>query len=358
MGFGQESLTRTVSVLTARRKRYTRSRGGEAVQSDESWEIAPVLQVGGEMVEFEQAPCNRCGSTRETELFRGIDRSHRFPGTFRIVRCLGCGLLRQNPRPTAGTIRAYYPETYEPFSPPVMGERNLLRRLDRWYGMYKRRHIVERYHGRGRVLDVGCATGNFLAEMKHTGRWQVAGLEPSEHAASVARTRNHLDVQVGSLADLGAPPESFDVVTLWNVVEHLHQPIDDLKRAAAALKAGGHLILSLPNLESFEVKLFADCWQGWELPRHLYFFSRETLASTLKDLNFTIVDRINLSGGQISFALSLRNMYADREEVPLWNQVASIIVPSMPARVLLSPTFYVLGRLGHATSVTVIARKV
>jgi SAM-dependent methyltransferase len=327
------------------------------VSADERFGLPTILTVDNQSVVFERAACNRCGSGDEDEVFRGSDRLQRLPGIFRVVRCRPCGLLRQNPRPTAETIGAYYPETYEPYSPSLRDESNSLRRLDRWYGMAKRRRLIEKHQATGRILDVGCATGNFLAEMKRTGRWQAVGIEPNEPAALRARASNGLDVRTGRLADLEAPPASFDVVTLWNVVEHVHEPIDDLRRAVALLKPGGWLVLSLPNLDSLEVRLFGRGWCGWDLPRHLYFFSRATLGSALAGLDLTQVERVYLSGSQISFALSLRCLYPDRQAAPLWNRLAVSVVPSLPARLVLMPAYYAFARLGQATTVTVVAQK-
>jgi SAM-dependent methyltransferase len=314
------------------------------------------VMVGQQAVVFEAVPCNLCGSDLEEELFRGKDRLG-LPGTFRVARCLRCGLLRQNPRPTSETIGAYYPRQYEPFSVALHDEKNHFRRFDRWYGMFKRRRLIEKHCSGGALLDVGCATGNFLAEMRRSGRWQVVGIEPNELAASEARAKHGLDVRLGRLTEVDLPTESFDVVTLWNVLEHLHGPIDDLRRISDWLKPGGWFVFSIPNLDSVDARLFGKRWVEWELPRHLYFFSRKTLEVAFDTLNFRFVERVGLSGGQISFAHSLVTSFPDRRRAPFWNRLAVAIVPASPARVAMLPLFYALARLGLTSTITAVARK-
>lgn len=317
----------------------------------------PSVAVGGHTVEFEYAPCNFCGSTCDQGVFHGEDRLLSLPGVFRVVRCMGCGLLRQNPRPTLETIGAYYPEAYDPYEPALRDETNPLKRIDRWYGLYKRRRLVEKYIERGSILDIGCATGNLLNEMQRTGRWRAFGIEPNAQAASIARVRNEISVHVGHVSETDLPTEAFDAITLWNVVEHLHEPITDLRRVAALLRPGGLLVLSLPNLESFEVQLFREKWIGWDLPRHLYFFSRSRLDEILSSIGFRTLRHVCLSGGQLSFALSLRCMAQGQPESDCGTRIGSTVISSFPSRLLLIPAFNALARLGHATTVTVVAQK-
>jgi SAM-dependent methyltransferase len=314
------------------------------------------VTVDQRTVVFESAPCNLCGSDLEAEVLWGHDRLG-LPGVFRVVRCLQCGLLRQNPRPTPETIGIYYPSQYEPYSVALREERNRFRQLDRWYGIYKRRRLVEKHSSGGALLDIGCATGNFLAEMRQVGRWQVTGIEPNEQAASEARTKHGLDVRPARLADVELPTDRFDVVTLWNVLEHLHQPMDDLRRVSNWLKPGGWLVFSIPNLDSVDARLFGKRWIEWELPRHLYFFSRETLGIAFDRLDFRVVERVCLSGGQIWFALSLVSSCLDHGRAPGWIRLAAGITLTVPARMALFPLFLPLARLGLTSTITIVARK-
>lgn len=314
------------------------------------------IEVEGRLVRFEYAVCGNCGDRREDLVLEGPDRFLGLPGRFRLVRCPSCGLIRQNPRPAPDSIDAYYPSSYEPYSRTIADEPSLARRLDRWYGMLKRRRLIESYQRGGRILDVGCATGNFLAEMVRTGRWTALGIEPNEQAAAVASEKLGLDVRPGRLEDVELPAESFDVVTMWNVLEHVHDPVSDLQRVARLLRPGGTLVFSLPNVDSYEVRVFRDRWFGWELPRHLYFFPRAVLGDILGKSGLRLAESRCLSGGQISFTLSLRYRFAPRS-APRWNQVAVALFSSPPGRIALLLPFKLLDRLRQGMILTHVAVK-
>jgi SAM-dependent methyltransferase len=317
------------------------------------------VRVGDRQIEFEYVCCDFCGDDDETSIVVGPDRSLGLPGTFRMVQCVRCGLIRQNPRPIASDIDAYYPATYEPFSTALAidDEPSLLRRLDRRYGMRKRRKLIEVFQPGGRLLDVGCATGVFLFEMARTGRWSVEGIEPNDRAAAYANERHRLAIHHGSIDDAPYDDAQFDVVTLWNVLEHLHSPVTALHRIANWLKPGGWLVFSLPNYESFERKLFGDRWFVWELPRHLFIFPRAVVDAVCRSTGFEIVRSECLSASYFSFALSMRQLYQADEPPPFWYQPTMRIFESLVGRMLAAPTFYMISRLRQATIVTYVAKK-
>jgi len=309
-----------------------------------------------ETVDIENAPCDFCGSFDAKVLFEGRDRLLGLPGKFYMVQCNKCGLIRQNPRPTQATINAYYPPSYEPFSPAIDDEPPL-RRLDRRYGMNKRCRAIIRHHASGKLLDVGCATGNFLYEMsKHSG-WQVMGIEPDLHASSYARERLGLDISTCTLQEATLPADTFDVVTMWNVLEHLHRPMAELREVHRILKPGGWFIFSIPNVEGLGAKLFGPLWMGWEMPRHLYVFPRPTLVHMLREIGLEIVDTMCLCGSYPSFLLSLRFYLDDKAPDKAWSQWIVRLAKSLLARVLTAPLFWILDRLQQCSLITVFSRK-
>lgn len=308
-------------------------------------------------VDMESVPCDICGSYDAKVLFEGRDRLLGLPGRFCMVQCNKCGLIWQNPRPTQATIGAYYPPSYEPFSPAIDDE-PLLRRLDRRYGMNKRCRAIIRHQASGKLLDVGCATGNFLYEMsKHNG-WQVIGVEPDHHASSYARERLGLDVRTCTLREANLPADTFDVVTMWNVLEHLHHPIAELMEVYRILKTGGWFIFSIPNVEGLGAKLFGPLWMGWEMPRHLYVFPRPTLAHMLRHVGLEMVDTVCLCGSYPSFLLSLRFYLGDKAPDKAWSQWIVRLAGSLLARVLTAPLFWALDQLRQCSLITVFSRKV
>lgn len=305
----------------------------------------------------ESVPCDHCGTIEERVLFEGPDRLHHLPGLFRVVECPKCSWIRQNPRPSRDSIAYYYPVDYENYIRSIEDEPSLLKRWDRRYGMLKRRWAVERLQAKGRLLDVGCATGNFLHEMQSAG-WEVTGVEPSAQAAAYAQKRFDLTVDVGTLRQAELPSNSFDVLTMWDVFEHLHTPWADVIEAHRLLADGGLLVLRIPNMESPERRLFGSFWLGWDLPRHLYFVPRDALAAALSNLGFVVEGTRCIATGYAAFLLSLQFYLEDRfPQSSRWPRLTLKLGRSMLARLAFAPLFWLMGQLRLSSVITIFARK-
>jgi 2-polyprenyl-3-methyl-5-hydroxy-6-metoxy-1,4-benzoquinol methylase len=258
-----------------------------------------------ELVRSETTPCLLCGRTTYTPLYTTRDRLCGVPGEFRLVRCACCGLVYLSPRPTPEDIGQYYPEGYDPY---------MLQRLDdmppllRWsvrYGLRKRCRLVRRYRARGRLLDVGCATGQFLAEMAAFSGWEVTGVEPSESAAEFAQVYG-FPVHQGDLTSAHFPQGTFDIVTLWDVFEHLQDPLAMLAEVRRILAPDGVLIMRTPSLDSWDARVFGPYWAGLDSPRHLAIFSRHTAMRILDEAGFRLRRFHTGSGSYFACLLSLR----------------------------------------------------
>jgi SAM-dependent methyltransferase len=129
---------------------------------------------------------------------------------------------------------------------------------------------------KGRLLDIGCGNGCFLALMRDAG-WEVLGVDTDPVGAQLAQERRGVPVIVGTLADARLPADSFDAVTLDHVIEHVHDPFGLLAESYRVLRPGGLLVLTTPNVASLCHKLFHECWVHLDPPRHLYLFSLSTL---------------------------------------------------------------------------------
>jgi SAM-dependent methyltransferase len=237
---------------------------------------------------METVRCNLCGSTNYETLFRGPDLLlEREDELFYLVKCEQCGLVYQNPRPTQYEIGQYYPQEYEPYN--MDKDLNWIYRKVLMYGIEKRCRIINSIHGRqngGRLLDVGCSTGIFLNAIKRHRLWDVRGIEISEYAAQIAKNQNHLEVFQGTLEQANYPTGFFDIVTLWDVMEHMPDPSGTLEEIYRITKPQSNLVLRVPNLDSLDAKLFGSAWAGLDLPRHYYVFSKNNLIQILENNGF------------------------------------------------------------------------
>src|SRR5262249_6594233 len=152
--------------------------------------------------------CDFCGSTRRQPIFSGPDRLMGLPGTFTFVRCGACGLLYQSPRLPWEQLEAYYQGDYASHGQIVQDEPSRLRRMIKRLGPLKQPRHVERFRRQGSLLDIGCGTGIFLAEMQLSGRWRLRGLEPTHTAAAYVRQRLGIEVGEQLFEEADIPAES------------------------------------------------------------------------------------------------------------------------------------------------------
>lgn len=308
-------------------------------------------------MQVEETSCNLCGVSESLTLYRVSDTLHGIAGEFVLRRCVECGLIYLSPRPTPAAISLYYPSDYASYRRPVEDERWALMRWMRRRKLVKRRSMVERYSGRqrGRLLDVGCSTGLFVNEMAQSG-WQVMGVEPIGYAAQYARERFGLTVHCGTMDDVPCEGETFDVITFWDVLEHTFSPTETLARASALLKPGGLVVISVPNWDSWGRLIFGSHWQGFDPPRHLYVFTRQTLTAMLTQAGFAVADWVCFMPGYFSFVMSLERWLKVR--LPGVSLLAGRLLSIPGMRLVFEPWFAINNWLGRGELISVFARKV
>lgn len=307
---------------------------------------------------METANCILCGESETRLAFTGKDRLEVTADPFSIVRCQRCGLLFLNPRPTREEMGRYYPYSKykDEFTPAIEDDPSVVSRLNRLYHIERICRSVEWVKREGQLLDVGCATGNFLERVRRRGNWRVYGVEVNEEAARYAQNRFGLDVFIGELGAAGYPDHSFDVVTLWNVLEHLHSPLDTLREIRRLLRDDGALILSVPNVESLDARLFGDCWIGLDPPRHLYAFSPKTLRSVLSKAGLETIGMRFITGSYHSCTTSLRLAVSNSSLPESSRAILQRIILSLPTHVLLLPYLRATQWLKWGAIMTVYAR--
>jgi SAM-dependent methyltransferase len=141
--------------------------------------------------------------------------------------------------------------------------------------------------GQGRLLDFGCGGGSFLERMYRHG-WQVTGLDTSASVVERIRTELGLPALAGTLPHPELRPASFDLVTMWHSLEHVHAPLEVLREAHRLLVPGGKLLVAVPNIDSLPFRWFGHAWFGLDLPRHLTHFAPWTLYLMLHRAGFRV----------------------------------------------------------------------
>lgn len=304
---------------------------------------------------MEKTSCTLCGVDDSAILFRDRDRQHGGPGLFTVRQCRRCGILYQSPRPTSEEMEAYYPEEYAPYA---SGRRlSAWERWNRRYAATKQiRAVMSRIPQAGRALDVGCATGAFLAALQQKG-WQVQGVEINPQAAANAQQATGGEIFVGDLLEAAYADRSFDLVTFWDVLEHLPDPRLALQEAARITRPSGTLILSLPNTDSLEARLFGTCWAGWDIPRHLWWFPRAALVRLLDETGWRAQEFVCLRGRHWLLALSLRLWMEERSFSPTLSKGILTVFRSLPVRALLWPYYAVIERMKLGSIIVAFARR-
>ena len=307
---------------------------------------------------METVNCDLCGADDTELVFEEKDLLHRIDGTFYLVRCRQCGLMYLNPRPTIEEIARYYPGDYQPYT-TINEDDSVIVRLDHRYGASKRyRAVVARADVKeGRVLDIGCSTGEFLDAMRRRGHWEPYGVELNDEVANYARTHLGLNVFPGTLTEAHYPDAFFDVVTLWNVFEHLHQPRATLIEIARITRPEGLLVMSLPNPDCIEAKVFGPYWAGLDAPRHLYIYSRHTLEQVLTLTGFEMEEVTSFTGRYHVLALSVGHWLDEKVTSERWRHWLKRTIISLPLRLLALPYYTIADRWNQSSVMTVFARR-
>lgn len=257
------------------------------------------------------APCNICGSndfsiryhpakqiTVSEEVFAA---GHFLRGTQQIVQCKRCKLVYVNPQLENRFIQSSYENS------PAEGylSQASLRKMTFKHSLRE----IEKYAPRkGALLDVGCASGLFLQAAREQG-WEVQGVEVCRWLIENAPPGCAPYIKVGTLKQANYPSESFDIVTLWDVLEHLTDPKAELHEIHRVLKKGGVLVINFPDIDSLSSKLTRQAW--WHLVSvHLYYFSTKTLSSLLSQTGFSVIaHKKHLQILELGYLAQLLEMY-------------------------------------------------
>ena len=270
---------------------------------------APVAGALRGKARLRAIPCDACGTADFKTLF---EKESSRSEAFRLVSCRQCGLVHVNPQPNLAAVQPYYENHY------------FLNRTDRGYADYYspevRRSIIETTHlnlkdldfyvyetrmrergDKPNALDAGCAAGYFVDYLRTRG-WNSRGIELSEDAARYGRDVLRLPIEIGDyLSAESLAPGTFDLITLWASIEHMHSPRAVLQRTHSLLRSGGRMILSTCRY-GLLARVMGARWRYMNVPEHLYFFSVRGIERLAETVGFRVVKVITYGSGMTTRA--------------------------------------------------------
>lgn len=245
--------------------------------------------------------CQLCGSEERTTKFQD--------GPFQVMTCCKCGLVYVTPRLQGEALAAVYDEGYwKSDDPKLRGYADYAREAELYLKTFRRRMaLVSRWlPERARVLDVGCAAGYFLRVLQEHGH-DVHGVELSQAIAveaikALGRERVHIGTLDDAVTAMDYRPQSFDLVTMWDVVEHIPEPQQVLKAVRNLIKPGGRFLLETQNVASRWARLLGRRWHHYKHDEHLYHFTPATIRRLLDDCGFRVLELGSAHAGKyVSF---------------------------------------------------------
>jgi 2-polyprenyl-3-methyl-5-hydroxy-6-metoxy-1,4-benzoquinol methylase len=223
--------------------------------------------------------CPICGK-EEFKNFLVVNDNAVSKESFVIVECENCSFKFTNPRPDTESIGKYYEsEEYISHSNTKSGIINRAYHVVRSITTKQKVELINRHSpAKGAILDFGCGTGVFLAACKKDG-WKVRGIEPNAGARDVASKETGERI-ANDLQELAG--EKFAVITLWHVLEHIHTLNETVEKLIHLLHEDGTLIIAVPNADSHDAQQYKADWAAYDVPRHLYHFTQDTMKRLLK----------------------------------------------------------------------------
>lgn len=235
------------------------------------------------------ANCPACGSENIQSLLQATDHTVS-KEVFSIWRCNPCSLLFTQDIPEQDAIGAYYAsDDYISHSDTKKGFINRLYHLVRNRTLHLKRRLVINETGllEGEVLDIGCGTGAFLNNMKQAG-WDITGLEPDEAARGKAMELYAFEsLEPTALFEL--KPGTYNAVTMWHVLEHVHDLHGYLQKIETLLAPGGKLFIAVPNPTAYDAKIYGTHWAAYDVPRHLYHFTPQSMERLLATYSLQLI---------------------------------------------------------------------
>jgi len=233
---------------------------------------------------------------------------------FSIWKCKDCDLSFTNPRPENENLGKYYDSPdYLSHDTKSSGATGKLYTILRNINIKRKYKIVAQHIPVGKIIDIGCGTGELLNYFqKHN--WDSLGIEPNASAREFAKKNYHLKIEEEPTIQ-NLPPSTFDIVSMWHVLEHVPDVNERMKEVKRILRKEGYLIVALPNPTSWDAEYYKDFWAGYDVPRHLYHFSPKAFENLAKQHDLQIINILPLKFD--AFYVSLLSEKYKKTPIPL-----------------------------------------
>jgi len=240
---------------------------------------------------IEETICDLCGDSSFIPVFdsninpqekgyRYFSSSRQKSGHWPIVKCKTCGLRRSNPRDSQASLLAIYARLEDNIYDKEEENRSFI-------AMNRIKEILLQKTA-GKLLDIGCSTGVFASQASKLG-WNVTGVDPSQWAIKQANNRcPHGKFLCSTIEEAKFQNETFDLITLWDVLEHVISPSQILSKINPWLAHDGLLVMNIPNVDSFSAKIMGKNWVLF-LREHLWYFSPRTITQLLQKTGYEII---------------------------------------------------------------------
>ncbi len=257
--------------------------------------------------------CCFCMKDNNTPLYSTFDI---FGDNYTINECHNCNALFLAPRPSAEILKRAYDTSYYGGSEEKFNSPNIETVLDH----FRRRRA--KYAGRflknnDKILDIGCGNGRFLQHLLKYGDFQLYGTELESNSAKRAARVPEINLEIGHLTKNTFEKESFEVITMFHVFEHLTEPKKTLEIISNIIKNNGTLIISFPNISSLQSKMFKGKWLHLDPPRHLIFFHAKDFIKVLETYGFILIREKYISTEQNVYGMiqSVLNQFFSKREI-------------------------------------------
>ena len=208
---------------------------------------------------------------------------------FTLLQCKQCELLVTDPYPNKASSAFYYES--KAYLSHQVDKKSLFSVI---YNLIKVVNIKSKFKfatkglKTDRILDIGCGIGDFLSYCKEN-EWEVYGIEPNEKAREFAQNKIKKNI-FETIGPNTCEKEKFRLITLWHVLEHIHELDQQLNEIRSNLKIDGKLVIAVPNFESYDAKYYNEFWAAYDVPRHLYHFNRKAVIKLMDNHGFKLVD--------------------------------------------------------------------